>query len=371
MNKIKALSVLSIVLVMLIACNKNNIDTNTIPNKEVYLDLPDKPYTYFQQGGTNQSTKLNYMATLGRVLFYDGHLSVNNATACANCHKQEFAFSDNVAFSRGFENRPTGRNSMAIQDMGTAFMNSTGELIFSPQALFWDGRSSSLLDLVTRPITNHVEMGIDNINEIPDKLVKLGFYDKLFEDAFGDDEITVDRISQALSAFMSSIQVKNTRFDNVQRGLDKYTTQEQMGMQLFNGKYNCDNCHRLQQGAYGSSVEFMNIGLNNTADQGRSTITRNANDAGSFRAPNLRNVALTAPYMHDGRFETLEDVIGHYSNNINDDPNLDFRLKDANGKPMKMNISSDETQALVAFLNTLTDHKMVTDIKFSNPFKVK
>lgn len=362
MNKIKALSISSILLLAL-ACNKtdlSSVDNNS--GQEVYLDLPDKPYRYFQ------SSQYDNKATLGRVLFYDNHLSINNAISCASCHKQQLAFADDVAFSRGFENRLTGRNSMALQD----FSSGSTPFSFGNQMFFWDGRSQGLNDLIKRPITNHVEMGIDDISELPQKLSALGYYDDLFLKAYSSKEITVEKISESVMMFLTSIRANHTRFDDNVKGAVALTAREEHGRNLFNVKYGCNKCHMLQEGAYGSStIEFINIGLSNTGDNGRSTITRNSADRGKFKIPNLRNVALTAPYMHDGRFETLEDVIEHYSSGIENDANLDMRLRDNNGKPMKMNISDDEKQAIVAFLSTLTDYQMITDVKYSNPFKLK
>lgn len=369
MNKIKALSVIALSIAVM-ACNKNNVDSGSAPDKEVYLDLPDQPYKYFTS--SSNQTVLNKLATLGRVLFYDGHMSVNNAVACANCHKQQFAFADNVAFSRGFENRQTGRNSMTIQDMAQPFITNGGTTtVFSNQFLFWDGRESSLSDLVMRPVGNHVEMGVEDVNTLPGKLSQLSYYNDLFKDAYGDEKITVQRISQAMAAFMSSIQTGNSRFDQEKSKQISFTAQEEYGRQLFNTKYNCNNCHQLNQGAYSIAVDFMNIGLRSDGDKGRSVISGVPTDANKFKIPNLRNVALSAPYMHDGRFETLEQVLDHYSKGINDDPNLDLRLRGADGKPMRMNISDNEKDALVAFLNTLTDYNMISDVKYSNPFKIK
>lgn len=368
MNKIKALSVIALSIAVL-ACNKNNIDSGTSPDKEVYLDLPEQPYKYFTS--SSGQSHMNYLATLGRVLFYDGHLSVNNAVACANCHKQQFAFADNVAFSRGFENRPTGRNSMTIQDMAQPFMSNGTTPVFSSQFLFWDGRESTLSNLVMRPIGNHVEMGVEDVNTLPSKLSGLSYYNKLFKDAYGDETVTVERISQAIAVFMTSIQTGNSRFDQEKLKQTSFTAQEEYGRQLFNNKYNCNNCHQLNQGAYSIAVDFMNIGLSTDGDKGRSVISGSPADVNKFKIPNLRNVALTAPYMHDGRFETLEQVLNHYSSGINDDPNLDIRLRGTDGKPMRMNISDNEKTALIAFLSTLTDYNMISDAKYSNPFKIK
>ena len=143
-------------------------------------------------------------------------------------------------------------------------------------------------------------------------------------------------------------------------------------MTLFDSKYNCRSCHTLTGTIYYGETSFVDIGLDDAStDKGRGAISNNRADNGKFRVPTLHNIALTAPYMHDGRFTTLEQVIDHYSHTIHSSPNLDPRLKDASGAPPPPPISDDEKNALVAFLNTLTDHKMISDPKFSNPFKIK
>lgn len=333
----------------------------------VYLDLPEKTYNYF--GNVQLGDEFNDKATLGRVLFYDQHLSLNNSISCASCHKQANAFSDNVAFSRGYENKLTGRNSMAIENINNNnFFVPGGEL--SGGTLFWDGRENNVQSLVTKPISNHVEMGIENVSVLPQKLAALPYYKDLFAKAFGAEEITVDKMTEAMYYFLIAIRADATRFDAYMQGNGQLSALEISGMALFNNTYNCNNCHHVFNGSY-TSLDFMDIGLDmNGKDKGKGAITGLATDMGRFKIPNLRNVALTAPYMHDGRFKTLDEVLDHYSHNIKNDVNLDSKLK-VNGEPTRMNISTQDRQAIIAFLNTLTDYKMVTDPKFSNPFKVK
>ncbi|MEO8149724.1 MAG: cytochrome c peroxidase [Bacteroidia bacterium] len=324
------------------------------------LDLPAQPYNY---GVSN-----NDAATLGRVLFYDKHLSVNNSIACASCHKQAIAFSDNVRFSSGFENRVTSRNSLPIQNVAFA------------QELFWDGRQKFLAPMVLKPIVNHVEMGMADVDAVVKKVQTLPAYKDLFFKAYNSYDIDGLKISDALKTFTSSIRSNNTRFDKFLANMTSFTAQEMEGRELFFSKYNCASCHVPQVAAgpgYGGvgssrSIGMANIGLDkNYADNGLGLITGDPNDNGKFRIPILRNVALTAPYMHDGRFTTLDDVLEHYSHGIAKHKNLDQRLRDTDNQPKKFNISDQEKTALIAFLNTLTDYTVVTDPKFSNPFKVK
>lgn len=355
------------VFVLMLSCKKNNDNAVATPATEVYLDLSDTAGNYFK-GSYAEVTDMK--AVLGRVLFYDKQLSVNNAIACASCHKQEFAFADNVAASRGFEGRLTGRNSMALQN----FTSGTPTNIFSPFItgfLFWDGREFSLINLVSRPILNHIEMGMDDINALPAKLEKLGYYGGLFRDAYGSDSITMERIADAMAFFMSSIVSSESRYDMYLQRKGELTAQELHGLQLFNQKYNCGSCHRVVTGAYPSS-QIANIGLDaTTTDRGAGAIEGTGFPDGSFKVPNLRNVARTAPYMHDGRFNTLEEVMEHYSNGIQNHPGLDFRLKDEYGKPIHMNISDKEQQSIIAFLNSLTDYALLTEPRYANPFKTK
>jgi cytochrome c peroxidase len=357
------------------SCKKEkDLDNFSVQPGTESLEMPSAPYQYFDNG-FNGITDQDLKAALGRALFYDRHLSINNSVSCASCHKQAFAFADNVALSRGFENRLTSRNSMPIENLPGQFTFFGGGV-----NLFWDGRSASLNDLIVRPISNHVEMGISDINSLPAKLQELPYYKDLFKQAYqGDETITLERISESVSFFLQSITANNSKFDKQQRGEKVMNGQELYGMTLFDTKYNCRSCHSLSQSIYmgggtGSfeTPNFVDIGLEPTAtDKGRGVISGNSADNGKFRIPNLHNIALTAPYMHDGRFRTLEQVIDHYSHNINNSSNLDDRLKGPGGNPIQMNIGDQEKAALIAFLNTLTDAEMIIDPRFSNPFKIK
>lgn len=359
MRKSAPLFSLAILAALALSCQKED----PVREGQVYLDLPEQPYNYRSGNSYQQDMK----ATLGRVLFYDKHLSINNSVACASCHKQQFAFADNVALSRGFDNRQTNRNSMPIQN----FIFSG--VVIGPRLFFWDGRENNIENLSRRPLANHVEMGIPDLSELPAKLQQLPHYPGLFREAFGSEEITTDRMASAMAAFMMAIESKHTRFDLFESGNSAaLNALELKGQALFNTTYDCASCHRVSLFSYAGD-EMMNIGLPYAnGDIGAAALHNNAPEMmGVFRIPNLRNVALTAPYMHDGRFKTLEDVLEHYSHGIQDDPNLDDRLKDVQGRPMRMNIPAEDKQAIVAFLNTLTDPVLTTDPRYSDPFKVK
>jgi cytochrome c peroxidase len=357
--------------------------------REVYLDKSALDADYHV--GVN-----NDLPALGRVLFYDKQMSLNNAISCASCHKQSLAFADNVKFSRGFENRLTARNSMPIQNLlGSGFLSPDSSALnitigdgnagffVSSQVLFWDGRESDLDSMVMHPVVNHVEMGIMSLQQLEDKIRTVPYYSDLFLKAYGSAEITATKIAHALSVFLQSIRSNNTKFDQSLQTFNKDGFQgpppvvlsgfELLGQQLFIEKYNCNSCHQVQD-PHGylqpQAGTFSNIGLDVVyADKGLGAITGLETDIGKFKIPSLRNVALTAPYMHDGRFETLSDVIDHYSHGLSNNPNLDPKLRGGDGNPMQLNISADEKRAIIAFLNTLTDHEMISDPKFSDPFK--
>ncbi|MCW5910525.1 MAG: c-type cytochrome [Cyclobacteriaceae bacterium] len=378
-------------------------------NREVALDLPSQPFAYSVPGVSDE------VPTLGRVLFYDTRLSLNNSVSCASCHKQALAFSDNAALSRGFENRVTPRNSMAIQNIisdafqdfvlldttrnsdttATSFFDPgvigympgvpvSPEFVATPTSLFWDGRESNLKLMVTRPIMNHIEMGIHDMEALARKLNQVAEYKTLVQSAFGDELVTEERISQGLSAFLLSIRSNQSKFDrammfrnnavtfdikpsNTLTGntpMINLTAQEELGRQLFFNKFNCNNCH--------DANGFADIGLDaSPKDVGLMEVTGAPQHRGQFKIPSLRNVELTGPYMHDGRFKTLEEVLEHYSHGVKNSANLDHRLKGMDGRPLQMNMTQSEIKAIKAFLHTLTDHSMISDPRFSNPFRVK
>lgn len=362
-------------LIIFQACSKEEALRVSAVNEP---KLPSTVYDYY-----NGDNARNHMATLGRVLFYERLLSKNNSVSCGSCHKQAFAFSDNVQFSIGLNNVKTERNSMAIQNLPTGTLLAGGigvddgfgmnpvDLIASQGGgFFWDGRESNLRSLFTRPITNHIEMGITDMNEVVEKIKRQPHYSTLFQNAFGTPEINVTKMAEAVATFMESIQSNNSTFDRfLMNSPNEMSAEELDGYNLFFGTYNCGSCHNPFPGPYFTDVP-RDIGLeSNPVDLGFGGITGKAEQLGKFKTPNLKNVALTAPYMHDGRFKSLDDVLEHYSTGIKSSPNLDQALKDQYGNPRKMNITEKDKKSLKAFLNALTDYTLVTDVKFSDPFK--
>ena len=375
---ISLFSLIGLVLI-LHACSKD-----TQPNLHATLpQLPSEPYEY-SQAFFPQSPQFNHRATLGRVLFYDRQLSANNSVSCGSCHKQAFSFADNVALSRGLNNVVTERNSMPVINLAnSSFTNiNTGGGEFTNDLLpidafvgggfFWDGRESNLEHLSMMPVKNHIEMGISDARVLVDKLNRLSYYPQLFKNAFGSEEITVAGMSSAMAAFMLSIQSNKSKNDQffMTGNQSVFNATELRGFNLFFATYNCASCHEVSPGSYNSS-RFFNIGLDSYSDDpGLAAVLNLEGLRGVFRTPNLKNVELTAPYMHDGRFNTLDEVIEHYSTGIKDNPGLPPQLKTSEGQAMKMHIPQADKDALVAYLKTFTDYTVITDPKFSDPFKI-
>ncbi len=331
----------------------------------------------------------NDIATLGRVLFYDTQLSKTNKVSCASCHKQDKAFSDDVAFSEGFAGERTERNSLALGafvSIQQHYDDPTGNNPITP-SFFWDERVETMHEQMIETIANEKEMGME-MHEVVERLNSESnvHYRSLFHRAFGDIEIDSEKILLAIETFMNSIVSINSKFDleiaQNQNGFEVgnfqgFTDAENLGKELFINK--CGSCHSSTLG----SVSFANFNpslgpLDQTkansgldmvySDKGIGALTGNTQENGVFKIPQLRNVALTGPYMHDGRFETLEDVIDFYSENIQNHANLDPRLKTPNGQAVKMNFSQNDKEALVAFLGTLTDEVFIAEEKYSDPF---
>jgi len=302
----------------------------------------------------------NESVQLGRVLFYDKKLSLNNMISCGSCHHQAVGFSDAMASSIGFGGQKTSRNSMAI--CNPIFFNN----------MFWDSRAAGTLDLSTKPVFNHIEMGMENDAMLEQKLSAVSYYPALFLAAFGDSKVTRNRVSMAISHFLSSMITGNAKIDAVNAGKEQFTALEQMGHDLFfSDRARCSRCHAgdnlsapdLPGGAYSAPTVkgTANIGLERQyQDPGKEN--------GNFRIPSLRNIELTGPYMHDGRFANLNQVVDHYSHGIQAHTHLDKNLKDASGNPVKLNFTDLEKEALIAFLRTLTDTKFINDPRFSDPF---
>lgn len=371
-------------LVIVFACKKSsNNDAAATDPVATYLNLPATPYNYANpplpaylatpviQGQINpgNTTITDRGATLGRVLFYDKNLSINKTIACASCHKQENAFSDNTVLSTGFNGGLTGRNSMSLIDAK----------YYPSGRYFWDQRAATLEEQTLTPVQDHVEMGM-TLAELETRLKSLPYYPVLFTQAFGDANITSNRVALSLAQFVRAIISYQSRYDEGRQAFPaapapppnipftNFTAQENRGKELFfTPQTGCVACHGSE--TFTAPTEKNNgLDLINT-DRGFGAVTGNAAQDGLFKVGSLRNVELTAPYMHDGRFATLEQVIDHYNTGVMNNPNLSQQLRLPNNLPRQLNLSVQDKAALVAFLKTLTDRNVTTDVKFSNPFR--
>ena len=317
-------------------------------------------------------------ATLGRVLFYDKKLSLNNSTACATCHKQELAFSDNKRLSEGFMQGLTRRHSMGLTNAAYIDPNGGRGGANAATGFFWDARAATLEIQVLMPIQDKTEMGM-TLDSLTKRLAATNYYRPLFTAAFGSPEVTSDRVAKSLAQFIRSLISYRSKFDTgLQTNFQNFTAQENRGRAIFNGRDgNCQTCHGTRTQLVQENPENNGLDAVSTTDLGVAEVTGNANDRGHFRVPSLRNIELTAPYMHDGRFQTLEEVVEHYNSGVQAHPNLSNQLRANGGQngrgnntvtPRRLNLSATDKQALVAFLKTLTDTEFIKDSRFSNPF---
>jgi len=295
--------------------------------------------SFFEKENTGIKTK----AALGKKLFSEKILSKDSSVSCASCHIPKFAFADTVAFSKGIGGKLTTRNTPSVLNMKNR------------PYYFWDGRAGSLEDQALMPIANPDEMGLP-IEEAVKRLNEHREYKLLFKKIF-NQEPNAKNLAAAFAAFEQTLETVNSKFDDWSNDLKKLTAQEERGRQLFVGdKAKCFDCHRMEDF---TTDEFKNIGLYNGKelnDAGLYNITKKQSDLGKFKTPGLRNVAVTAPYMHNGKFKTLEQVLTYYNNPdafVEDPINIDDALK----KPL--GLSLQEKKDIIAFLKTLTDRKFL------------
>ena len=347
-----------------ISCNKDTSDPidsvsqDSTPYELNTWDLPLPPIAE-----DNQLT--NTGVDLGRRLFYDDILSLDQSMNCASCHQQQFAFSDTSRFSIGVEGEPGGRQSMAVVNMA-----------YNTNEFFWDGRAHLLRDQVVKPIQDPKELNLA-MDVLLTRLQNHPDYPTLFIKAFGTSTITEELLGLALEQFCNSILSGNSKYDQYLNGSVELTESEERGRVLFFAEYNpgfpdisgadCAHCH---SGINFENDQYMNNALDADGDMedlGRAVVTENASDNGKFKVPTLRNVALTPPYMHDGRFTNLADVLAHYNTDMvmssTIDPALIYPLNNGG-----LQLSDQDILDLVAFLNTLTDETLLTNPEYASPF---
>ncbi len=333
------------------------------PTTAVTLEYP----AYYGSPLNNQDQNISEEGvTLGRLLFYDEILSWDQTISCATCHQQKYSFSDSTAFSSGSFGNMTDRSSMAFSNL--VWQNE----------FFWDGRSSTLEDQAKGPIESSSEMNLpmslalmrlNNDNEYPG----------LFYEAYGDSTVSEENLLNAIAQFEKTLISDNSKFDQYRRGETILTDDEAEGLRLFTTHpqalnpnpltrgANCSDCHSLPLGI---DQLYHNVGLDSiSTDHGRENVTGSVNDRAKFKTVSLRNIELSAPYMHDGRFASLEEVLDHYSDHVKSSATLDPLIATANNNlgGTQLELTETEKAQVIAFLKTLTDNDFITNEAFSDP----
>ena len=294
---------------------------------------------------------------LGRKLFYDPILSGDGTQACADCHRQENAFTDPLRFSVGIDGSVGTRNSMPLYNMAWNYN----------EKFFWDGRAISIEDQAFGPVVNPIEMN----NTWPNAVASLqadGQYPNLFQEAFGSSTIDSTMVVKAIAQFERTLISANSKFDRYSLGQEELTPQELNGLNIFldESRGDCFHCHGLPNSPLWSDNIFHNNGLDEViTDIGLGEVSGDPRDNGLFKSPSLRNLAYTAPYMHDGRFETLDEVINHYSEGLNDSPTIDPLMKAVAAGGVQLT-NSDKAD-LKAFLLSLSDESFINNPDYQDP----
>ncbi len=346
-------------------CSKNNNTDNVVTTTTTILTptLPSSTFNYLVSYPTHIQTALiandntpannaitNDGATLGRVLFYDKQLSKNNTISCSSCHKQANSFDDNIALSKGFEGGFTPRNSMPLINVR----------FYKSGKMFWDERASSVENQVLQPIQNHIEMGL-TLAELESKVNALSYYPSLFQKAFGSTQIDSIKIEKALSQFVRSIVTYQSKYDRVKQGLESFTTLEAQGETLFNATppanpgggpaaLSCNACHSAPMFLNSSATNATPFALIDPLDAG-------INNQNKFKSSSLRNIGDRVFLFHNGSIANLQTM-------------LSAGTPGSGTQPIPSHsVAQNDVQSLLAFMNTLTDNTIITDEKFSNPFK--
>jgi cytochrome c peroxidase len=350
------------------ACKKDDDDGDQNENGVEYdgtvfnLNIGD-----FEQPPIAMDNQLTVQGVrLGRMLFYEKRMSKDGSMSCASCHRQEDAFTDTAQFSEGVRGKFGKRQAMAVFNMA-----------WNENEFFWDGRSHLLRDQSLKPIEDSLEMD-ESLANVIGKLSSDQMYRDQFMRAFGSQEITEEKMSLAMEQFMNSIVSVESKYDRYLRGTATLDSNEERGRYLFFAEFNpgfpslsgadCQHCHT---GINFENDKYLNNGLDTDADMqddGRMEVTGNNADRGKFKVTSLRNVEVTQPYMHDGRFKTLEEVVDHYNSGLKNsstvDPTLLYPINSGG-----LQLTDEDKRDLVAFLKTLTDEVLLTNPEYSDPFE--
>ena len=351
------LSYLLIYFTLILSCSSERLESETsytpIP---VNLNIPD----VFQDRILPPVIPSNNPLTeegieLGKKLFFDKKLSVNGSQSCADCHKPSNSFTDARQYSIGIDNIQGTRNSMPLFNLAWNY----------DDRFFWDGRELSLERQVFDPITNPIEMH-NTVANLVQELQIDSEYPEMFLKAFGTEIIDSVLIGKAIAQFERTIISANSKFDKYLLGQTTLTIQEEEGFNIFmdEDRGDCFHCHGNENNPLWTDNKFHNNGLdNNFSDLGLGAVTGNPNDNGKFKTPSLRNLEFTAPYMHDGRFSTIDEVINHYSEGLQDSQTVDPLMKMVSQGGVQL--SFEEKANLKAFLLTLSDYDFISNPDFN------
>ena len=293
---------------------------------------------------------------LGKKLFFDKKLSKDNTQSCASCHNPRNSFTDSLRFSLGVDGLPGSRNSMPLFNLAWNFNDKFA----------WDGKELSLERQALEPVRNPIEMH----NSWPNVALKLQQdqeYPSMFLNAFGTEKIDSTLVTKAIAQFERTLISGNTKFDQYLLGNTSLSQQELNGFTIFmsEDKGDCFHCHGSDNNPLWTDNDFHNNGLDTSFnDLGLGAVTGDPNDNGKFKSPSLRNLVYTAPYMHDGRFSTLEEVINHYSEGLQNSSTIDPLMKKVNQGGVQL--TPQEKADLKAFLITLTDDGFINNPTFQN-----
>lgn len=334
----------------------------------------------------------NQKAGLGRVLFYDKNLSKDRSVSCASCHKQSKAFSDDVAFSLGIEGKRTARNSLPLANVAS-FSAHYSIIDGKMPLLLWDERSPDVSSQSRQTFANPLEMGME-MADVVNRVKEKDYYPYLWRKLYGNFEPTEEQVLECLQEFVGAmgshdtkldIAMEKTQGDLSQTGADQAILISQayygpsdttililpvLGEAGERGRVifvnNCTKCHSPIRPFQEVFAACIGLDMEYT-DKGLAELTGNSADVGVFKSPSLRNIALTGPYMHDGRFNTLKEVVDFYSDQVKPHPNLHPRMM--HDGDQNLHLTATQKQDLIAFLHTLTDTELAFDPRFSNPFK--
>lgn len=346
---------LSLLLLLLISCSSKGEEESIYTPVPANLEIPE----LFQQKLIAPVIPTNNPLTeegitLGKKLFFDPILSKDNTQSCASCHDPKNAFTDDTRFSEGIDGKFGTRNSMPLFNLAWNF----------DERFMWDGKELSIERQAFSPVRNPIEMHSDWKN-VAKKLQEHTEYPTLFQQAFGTSKIDSTLVTKAIAQFERTLISGNSKFDQYLLGKVELTPEEQNGFNVFmdETRGDCFHCHGSDNNPLWTDNKFHNNGLDETfADLGLGTVTGDPNDNGKFRSPSLRNLKFTAPYMHDGRFATLEEVINHYSEGLKISSTIDPLMKKANQGGVQL---SDKDKAdLKAFLLSLSDANFVNNPDF-------